>query len=95
MNLRVLNDRIFIKPDRLPEMTESGLHLVYDRQNSTMMGTVAAIGDGPLTNKGVRYEHIVDVGDRVLFNADSGDEVFFERDIVIVMKEDAILAVVS
>lgn len=124
MNITVVGSRVFVRPDKLPDMTESGsLHLVNYRADSTMKGTVVAIGDGPeflrravdgvlntvsdrSENKYVqemveqvrdttRFEHLVTVGDRVLFSPSSGEEVIFEKDVFVVMREDDILAVID
>ena len=48
MNLIVRGPRVFIRPEALPDMNESGtLHLVNYRSQSTMKGTVIAVGNGP------------------------------------------------
>lgn len=44
--LRPLGDRVLIKPDKNPEQTESGLHLVEHRKPENM-GTVVAVGPCP------------------------------------------------
>lgn len=95
MKVRVCHDRVFIRPDKQPDMSEGGLHLIYDRQHSTMRGTVVALGDGPVTAKGVRLPHTVAVGDRVIFSPDVGEELFFEKESVIAMSEEHILAVIQ
>lgn len=95
MNLRVRGDLVFVRPEKQPEMSDGGLHLVFDRQRSTMRGTVVALGDGPVTAKGVRLPHVCDVGDRVIFSPDSGEQLIFEKEEVIAMREDQILAVVQ
>lgn len=95
MKLRVCRDLVFVRPEAQPDMSEGGLHLVYDRQRSTMRGTVVALGDGPVTSKGVKLDHCVDVGDAVIFSPDAGQQMFFEKDEVIAMREDEILAVVE
>lgn len=95
MTLKVRGERIFVRPDEQPAMSEGGLHLVYDRQRSTMRGTVLALGDGPVTAKGVRLPHLVKVGDAVIFSPDVGEELSFEKDIIISMRETDVLAVVE
>jgi co-chaperonin GroES (HSP10) len=95
MNLTVVGPRVLIRPDKLPEQTESGLHLVHDRQNTTMRGVVVALGDGPQSRSGNTLPHIVTVGDAVIFSPDSGEELIFESDVLLAMKEDDILAVVD
>ncbi|MCR4339553.1 MAG: hypothetical protein NUW01_06665 [Gemmatimonadaceae bacterium] len=94
MKLHMRGDRVAIRPDQQPTQTASGLHLVYDRQQTTMRGTVIALGDGPLI-KGTQVPHIVTVGDKVIFSPDSGEELSFEHDVLLVMRELDILAVVE
>ena len=95
MMLTVLGDRIFVRPENQPDQTDSGLHIVYDRQISTMRGEVIAVGEGPRSKKGKLLPHIVDKGDRVIFSPDSGSEVQFERETLICMFEDDVLAVID
>lgn len=94
MKLRARNDLVFVRPDRNPEQTASGLHIVHEKQHSTMRGTVLALGDGPI-GKGKRLPHVVDKGDRVIFSADVGEELVFEKETVICLRETDILAVIE
>jgi chaperonin GroES len=95
MKVRVCHDLVFVRPDKQPDISVAGIHLVYDRQRSTMRGVVVAVGDGPVTARGVRLPHSVAVGDAVIFSPDTGEELIFEKETVIAMREDAILAVVQ
>ncbi len=96
MKLRVRNDLVFIEPTEQPTMTADGLlHIVSDHLHSTMRGTVVALGDGPVTTKGVRLPHVCKCGDSVIFSPDSGSELMFERTKVIAMRETDILAVIG
>lgn len=96
MNLTVVGPRVFVRPDKLPEMTADGtLHLIHDRQNVTMLGEVVALGDGPVTSKGVALDHYVSIGERVLFSPDKGEELIFEKDLLLSILEDDILAVLG
>ncbi len=44
-----------------------------------------------------RLEHlrIVQVGDRVLFSPNSGEEIIFEHDVFVVLQEDDVLAIIE
>lgn len=96
MNLTLIGPRVLIRPDVMPEMTADGLvHLVHDRQHTTVRGVVVALGDGPQSRNGTTLPHIVTVGDTVLFSPDAGEELIFEKDVLVAMKEDDILAVVE
>lgn len=94
MKLAVLDDRVFVRPDALPEVSEGGLHLVHHRRHSVMYGTIVAVGAGPLTPSGHRYAHVVRVGDRVIFPTDVGEELYFEQDLLLVMRETDLLATI-
>lgn len=95
MNLTAVGPRLFVRPDELPEVGTSGLVLVHGRRNATTTGVVVALGDGPVTAKGVRMPHYVDVGERVVFAPDAGQEVFFEREVLVCIEEDDIMAVID
>lgn len=94
MRLQVRGEHCFIKPAEQPTETESGLQIVYDRQRSTVRGTVVALGKGPVTAKGVRLPHEVAVGDEVFFSPDAGSELVCEKQTFICLREVDILAVV-
>lgn len=138
MNLAVLGDRIFVRPDENPNTLSSGLHAVQETKRMLTRGTVLAVGEGPeiahravaraMTALGRRFdayiaddilvdgvkavvaslkaeanqlvrnyepEHLVMPGDRVLFSPDAGEEVTFEREVVLVMRETDVLAIVE
>lgn len=124
MTLTVLGPHIFVRPDTLPDVGDSGLVLVHGRRQATMTGTVVAVGEGPafvnraivatleavsevLDNHGYDAsaiidattleprEHLVRCGDRVLFSPESGEEVCFEREHLIAMLEDQVIAVID
>lgn len=95
MKVRILHDQVFIRPEKQPDVSEGGLHLVYDRQQSIMRGTVVAVGKGIVTGNGVRLPHDLAVGDSVVFSPDSGSELSFENEIIIAIREADILAVIQ
>lgn len=95
MKLQLRGDIVFIRPDKRPAKSESGLELVYDRQETIDRGVIVALGDGPVTAKGVRLPHLVRVGERVVFPPDAGRELFFERETIFAVREEDILAVVE
>lgn len=95
MKIRVRGDLVWIRPDAKPERSEGGILLVHDRQKTVDRGTVIALGDGPRTSKGALLPHVVSVGEHVIFSPDAGEEVIFEKESVIVMREEQILGVVE
>lgn len=119
MKIRARGHVAFISPDEQPDQTESGLYIVHEKQQSTMTGTVVALGDGlelvkRVTDRLLAYvreqwddeladelaeqivpAHGVAVGDRVIFSPDVGEELRFEKQTLICLLEDQILAVIE
>jgi co-chaperonin GroES (HSP10) len=91
MKLSLLHDHVLVRPEALPDKVGE-LFVVYDRQTSTMFGEVVALGEGPVTSKGVRLPHSVRVGARVIFSPDSGQEVIFEKETLVCLREWDLLA---
>ncbi len=80
---------MFVRPKEQPQTSEAGLVIIYDRQHSSMQGTVVAIGPK------VRQPHEFAIGDSVVFSPDAGEELSFQKQVVIAMRETDILAVVE
>lgn len=95
MRLRAANDMAFIRPEAQPTETESGLSIVFENQQSTIKGEVIALGPGRYTTRGIRIPHSVTVGDRVIFSREDGEEVEFEQETLICMREGDILAIIQ
>ncbi len=95
MTLRVRGDQVFIRPDALPALSDAGLHLVYERDQSTICGRIVAVGDGPRSRNGTLLPHTVHVGDRVIFASENYQEVHFTKETLLAMAEDDILAVIE
>lgn len=137
MNLAVLGDRVFIRPDT-PVVPDTAIVITDQQDLSLTRGTVVAVGEGPefahrvltralkhltRTMGDIAYDdtrsgearavaslaiktaeslqsnyapdHLVMPGDRVLFAPDSGEEIRCEDEILFVMKESDILAVID
>lgn len=95
MKLKVKGDLVFVKPAEQPKYSDSGLELIYNRQHSTMRGTVIALGEGPRSRNGTLLPHLVKLHDHVIFSPDAGQELHFEKEVVMCLPEDEILAVIS
>ena len=94
-----LGDRILIRPEANPDMTESGLHLVEHRKPETM-GEVVTIPeriahDCPECGHKLFRVPDVKVGDTVLFSWQSGQEIYIEDERYFLMRESDILAVLE
>lgn len=95
MKLKLRGDLVFVRPLSQPDRSDAGLHLVYDHQQSTVRGNVVAVGDGPYTANGVLLPHFVSVGDDIVFSPESGEELIFEKETLIALREWDVLAIID
>jgi chaperonin GroES len=97
MRLTPIGDRIVVRRQESEEKTAGGLYLPDSAKNKPQMGTVLAVGPGRLLKDGTRRGVQVKEGDTVLFTAWAGDEYKENRtrDIILLMREEDILAVVE
>ena len=95
MKLEPIGDKVIIK--RLdPEVkTTGGILLPDSAQERPRQGRVLSVGDGRLLKNGTRVPHQVREGDRVLFGAYAGTEVVVDKQELLIMSEDEILAILD
>lgn len=94
MKIRPLGDRVVIKKLEAQEKTKSGIVLTGSAKEKPQEAEVVAVGPGGIVDgKEVKME--LKVGDKVLFSQYSGTEVKFEGVEYIILKQDAILAVIE
>jgi chaperonin GroES len=96
MKITPLGDRVVVKREEAEEKTAGGILLPDTAKNKPQRGKVLAVGPGKLNKKGEHIALDVKVGDTVLFTSWAGDEFkAANRDEVLLMRVDDILAVVS
>lgn len=83
-----INDRVVIKPLPAEEMTKGGIIIPDTAKEKPQQGEVVAVGPGkkdhPMTVKN---------GDRILYGKYAGQEVSFNGDEYLIMREDDILVI--
>ncbi len=89
MKIRAAGDLVFVQPLEQPTVSAAGLVILYDRQRSTMRGTILAIGPK------VRAPREFTIGDAVIFSPDAGEELSFQQHVIIAIREADVLAVVE
>lgn len=96
LNLKPLNDRLFIDPIAEEKMTKSGIVLPDSvEKEKPMKGRVVAAGPGRLNEKGSRVKMSVKVGDLVLFKKYGPDEILIDGKKYLVGEEADILAIIN
>ena len=94
--VRPLGDKILVKRDEAETKTSSGIYLPETAKDKPKTGIVQAVGTGALnTDTGERIPLSLKKGDRVIFSSYAGTEVKLDKDTLLIMSEDDILAVVE
>ncbi|MCD7466395.1 20 kDa chaperonin, chloroplastic [Datura stramonium] len=73
-DLQPLNDRVLIKVAEAEEKTAGGLFLSESAKEKPSIGTVAAVGPGPLDEEGNRKSLSVSPGNTVLYSKYAGND---------------------
>lgn len=93
MKIVPLGANVVIKRLSAEAVTNGGIVLPDAAQEKPRQGRVLSIGDGRLLPNGIRAGHQVSEGDRVVFGSYAGTEVAVNGEVLLVMSEDDILAV--
>jgi chaperonin GroES len=94
MKIRPLADRVVIKRVEVEETTKSGILIPGASKEKPQEAEVVAVGPGGVV-EGKEIQMELKVGDRVLFSKYSGNEIKFESEEYIILKESDILAVIE
>jgi chaperonin GroES len=95
IKLQPLGDRVVVERDESEDITAGGIVLPDSAKDKPARGKILAIGDGKLLDDGSRGTMQVKVGDRILFSSYSPQEVTMDDDVLLLMREDDILAVIE
>jgi len=90
MKMKPINDRVVVKPAGAEEKTKGGIIIPDTAKEKPQRGEVVAVGpgkDGNLMN--------VQAGDIVLYGKYAGQELNYEGEDYIIMREDDILVVLG
>lgn len=94
MKIRPLHDRIVVRRSEEEQKTAGGLLLAGNAQEKPQQGEVIAVGNGQITENGVRALD-VKVGDKVLFGQYAGQTVKVDGEELLIMKESDVLGVLE
>ncbi len=94
MKIRPLHDRIVVRRSDEEQKTAGGLLLAGNAQEKPQQGEVIAVGNGQITDNGVRALD-VKVGDKVLFGQYAGQTVKVDGEELLIMKESDVLGVLE
>ncbi len=86
--MKPINDRVVIKPAPAEEKTAGGIIIPDTAKEKPQKGKIIAVGPGKDGNK-----MTVKVGDSVLYGKYAGQELHYNGDDLLIMREDDILVV--
>ena len=90
MNIKPLADRVLIKPVPAEEVTMAGIIIPDSAKEKPLKSTVVAAGCGTKDE-----EMTVKAGDTALYGKYSGNEIEFEGEKYLIMRQSDILAIVE
>ena len=86
--MKPINDRVVVKPAPAEEKTKGGLIVPDTAKEKPLRGEIIAVGPGKDGNL-----MTVQVGDTVLYGKYAGQELSYEGEDYLIMREDDILVV--
>lgn len=86
--MKPINDRVVVKPAAAEEKTKGGIIIPDTAKERPQKGEVVAVGPGKDGNK-----MTVKVGDTVLYGKYSGQELNYNGEDYLIMREDDILII--
>lgn len=89
MTIKPLADRVLVKPAPAEEKTISGIIIPDSAKEKPLSGEVVAVGNGTKEE-----DMVVAVGNKVLYGKYAGQELEWEGEKYLIMKQSDILAIV-
>ena len=89
LKIKPLADRVLVEPMAAETKTASGIIIPDNAKEKPQKGKIVAVGNGTKDEK-----MTVSVGDTVLYGKYSGNELKFEGQDYLIMRESDILAIV-
>jgi len=95
MSIKPLYDNVLVQRAEPEERTQGGLFLPSAAQQKQVWGEVKAVGNGKVLKSGDVRAPAVKVGDRVLLAKWGGNEVTWDGEDYLILKESELLAVIG
>ena len=95
MNVKLLSDRVLVKPLEAGESKQGGIIIPDTAKEKPQQGEVMEVGPGRITEEGKKIDMEVKKGDKVLYGKYSGTEVNIEHVEYLIIRESDILAIIG
>jgi chaperonin GroES len=90
MTMKPINDRVVVKPSPAEEKTSGGIIIPDTAKEKPQRGEIVAVGPGKDDT-----EMTVKVGDIVLYGKYAGQELNYQGEDYLIMREDDILVILN
>lgn len=90
MTMKPINDRVVVKPSPAEEKTSGGIIIPDTAKEKPQRGEIVAVGPGKDDK-----EMTVKVGDIVLYGKYAGQELNYQGEDYLIMREDDILVILN
>jgi chaperonin GroES len=94
-NVTPLHDRVLVRRLEEKETAKGGIIIPDTAKEKPHEGEVIAVGAGKVNEKGGRIPLDVKPGDRILFGKYTGNDITFDDQEYLILREEEILAKVS
>ncbi len=95
MSIRPLYDNVLVQRAEAEEKSSGGLFLPSAAQEKQVYGEVKAVGKGKILKDGNLRAPTVKVGDKVLLAKWGGNEIKYEGEEYLILKESELLAIIT
>ena len=95
MNIRPLHDRVVVRRVEEEKTTSSGIIIPDSATEKPSRGEVIAVGNGRKNDSGEVIAMDVKVGDQILFGQYAGNEIKVDGEILLVMNESDVVAIID
>ncbi len=92
---RPLHDRILVKRMTEEEKTKGGIIIPDSAKEKPQEAEVIAVGTGKILEEGKRIALDVKTGDRILFGKYSGNDIKFDGEDYVIIREEDVLGVIT
>jgi len=94
-NVTPMGDNVIVRRTVADDVTAGGILLPESAKEKPREGTVVAVGEGRVNDKGERTALQVKKNDRVIFSSYAGTEIKLGGEELLIVREDEILAVID
>lgn len=95
MKLRPLNDFVIVRREKPKDVSDGGIYIPEQAKLKSRTGEVLAVGPGRVLDNGTRRPIGVEPGQVIYFRGIAGQEISFDGEDLVMLREDEIEGVVE